>query len=143
MIRCCVKINPMDTKKTIEDIRAFLDRRPEVLLAFVFGSFPEGRLTAESDVDVAILFQEKPDLSLLNETMEAISKITGLETDIVVLNNASPIIRMQVLKKGIIVKKVSDRVYTDFFTRTVKEYDDLKVLRREQEENILRGRLYA
>lgn len=133
----------MDTQKIILGIRAFLSHRREVLLAFVFGSFLEERLTEESDVDVAILFKDNPDFSLLTEIMDGISKITRLQTDIVVLNNASPIIKMQVLKRGQVIKKINDSVYNEFFLRTVKEYDDLKMVRKEQEENILKGRLYV
>ncbi|NOY65454.1 MAG: nucleotidyltransferase domain-containing protein [Nitrospirae bacterium] len=133
----------MDSQKNISDIVTFLNTRREVLLAFVFGSFLEDRLTGESDVDVAILFKEMPDLSQLSEIMEGISRITGRETDIVVLNDASPIIKMQVLKKGRVIKKVNESVYNEFFSRTIKEYDDLKRVRREQEEKILRGRIYA
>lgn len=133
----------MDTQGTISGMMAFLDNRREVLLAFVFGSFTEERLTEESDVDVAILFKDNPDFSLLTEIMDGISKITGRETDIVVLNNASPIIKMQVLKKGRVVKKANDSVYNEFFLRTVREYDDLKMVRKQQEENILKGRLYV
>lgn len=133
----------MDTQKIILEIGAFLSHRREVLLAFVFGSFLEERLTEESDVDVAILFKDNPDFSLLTEIMDGISKITRLQTDIVVLNNASPIIKMQVLKRGQVIKKINDSVYNEFFLRTVKEYDDLKMVRKEQEENILKGRLYV
>ncbi|BCB96752.1 hypothetical protein JZK55_16740 [Dissulfurispira thermophila] len=133
----------MDTQGILSGIKAFLDNRMEILLAFVFGSFTEERLTEESDVDVAILFKDNPDLSLLTEIMDGISKITGRETDVVVLNNASPIIKMQVLKKGQVVKKANHSVYNEFFLRTVREYDDLKMVRKQQEENILKGRLYV
>lgn len=133
----------MGKEETLSRITGFLNNREDILLAFVFGSFLEGRLTGESDIDIAILFKERPDLSQLSEIMEGISRITGLETDIVVLNNASPIIKMQVLKKGRVIKKVDDFVYNELFSRTIKEYDDLKRIRKEQEKNILRGRLYA
>ena len=63
--------------------------------------------------------------------------------DIAVLNNSSPIIRMQVLRNGILLKKKSLAVYCDFVTQTVKEYDVLKRKRKEAEDKILRGRIYA
>lgn len=65
------------------------------------------------------------------------------ETDIVILNNSSPVIRMQVLKNGVILINKNRAIYNDFFVRTVKEYDDLKRVRKEAEENILRGKIYA
>jgi hypothetical protein len=35
------------------------------------------------------------------------------------------------------------RAYNEFFVTTVKEYDDLKRNRKEIEDNILKGRVYA
>lgn len=67
----------------------------------------------------------------------------AIEADIVVLNNASPIIKMQVLKKGALLVNKDRRVYNEFFVKTVNEYDDLKRTRREIEDNILKGRIYA
>jgi len=126
-----------------QEIREFLDKRGEVSLAFIFGSFAEGRLNTESDVDIAILFRVEPDISTLTDIMNGLSVIVKRDVDIVVLNNASPIIRMQVLRKGRLLKKVDERIYCDFYLRTVKEYDDIKIIRRAQEENILKGKIYG
>jgi hypothetical protein len=63
--------------------------------------------------------------------------------DVVVLNNASPVIRMQVLRKGLLLINKDRRAYHEFFVNTVNEYDDLKRTRKEVEDNILRGRIYA
>ena len=125
-----------------QEIREFLDKRGEVSLAFIFGSFAEGRLNKESDVDIAILFRVEPDISTLTDIMNGLSVIVKRDVDIVVLNNASPIIRMEVLRKGRVLKKVDERIYCDFYLRTVKEYDDIKIIRRNQEENILKGKIY-
>jgi hypothetical protein len=133
----------MDAQTLTTEIKAFLGKRHEVLLAFIFGSFTENRLTRESDVDVAILFRNTPDYSLIVDIMDGISEISGRDTDIVVLNNASPIVKMQILKKGWVLKNDSERIYNDFFLRTIKEYDDLKMVRKEQEERILEGRRYV
>jgi len=130
-------------EKILNRLREFLASKDNVLLSFVFGSATEGRLTAESDIDTAILFTEKPPPSNLLEFRDDLESISGIKTDIVILNNASPVIRMQVLKKGVLLSKKDDAVYNDFFVRTVKEYDDLKYTRREEEENILKGRIYA
>jgi predicted nucleotidyltransferase len=133
----------MDAQTLTTEIKAFLGKRHEVLLAFIFGSFTENRLTRESDVDVAILFRNTPDYSLIVDIMDGISEISDRDTDIVVLNNASPIVKMQILKKGWVLKNDSERIYNDFFLRTIKEYDDLKMVRKEQEERILEGRRYV
>ncbi len=66
-----------------------------------------------------------------------------MEAAIVTLNNASPVIKMQVLKKGTLLVSKDPKVYNEFFVNTVKQYDDLKRTRKEIEEKILRGRIYA
>lgn len=133
----------MNKKEILSDISEFLNSREDILLAFIFGSFLESNLIGESDIDIAILFQQKPDFFFLSEIIDSISMIAKRETDIAVLNDSSPILRMQVIKKGKVIKKSNNSLYNEFFTKTIKEYDDLKMIRKEQEKNILRGRLYA
>jgi len=133
----------VNIERHLAEIKEFLEGREEVLLGYMFGSFVEGRLTNESDVDIALLFEKEPDFPTLVSIMNGITDITGRKVDIVVLNYASPIIRMQVLKRGRLLKKTNDKIYNDFFLRAVKEYDDLKIVRKAQEENILRGRVYV
>jgi len=50
---------------------------------------------------------------------------------------------MQVLKNGKLIKSKDDAIYNNFFVRAVKEYDDLKYVRKEAEINILKGKIYA
>jgi hypothetical protein len=133
----------MEMNKIISEIKKYLENREDVILAFVFGSAVNGKLIEESDIDIAILFACKLFPSVLLDIIDKLSTITGRGVDIVILNNSSPIIRMQVLKNGILLKKKDNKIYNEFFVRTVKEYDDLKHIRKEEEENILRGRIYA
>ncbi len=112
------------------------------LLVFLFGSFARGFGTDESDVDVAIMFKKVPDFFGLNDLKDQLSCCAGKEVDIVTLNTASPIIKMQVLRYGLLVKK-DKRAYNDFFVSTFNEYNDLKYVRKEIEENLLKGRIYA
>ena len=58
------------------------------------------------------------------------------EADLVVVNDAGPIIGMQ-LKAGIRLFARKNE-YEEFFVRTLNEYDDLKRLRAPIEEAVLR-----
>lgn len=130
-------------KDIIEMLKEYFKDKEETLLVFIFGSLVGGHMTRESDVDIAILFKRMPDFKEILHLKDEVSELMKRETDIVVLNNSSPIIRMQVLKNGVLVVNKNSAIYNDFFVRTIKEYDDLKRLRKEIEENILRGRIYA
>ncbi|MDP2158238.1 MAG: nucleotidyltransferase domain-containing protein [Nitrospirota bacterium] len=124
-------------------LRAYCKDREDILLAFIFGSAVSGRLTKESDVDVAVLFRNKPDFSEVLRIRDGASEATGREIDLVLLNNASPVICMQVLRAGKLIKSEGASVYSNFVVKTVKEYADLKQIRKEAEAHILRGRIYA
>ena len=131
-----------DSKKIQTIVTDYLSKYADIRLVFLFGSIATGHHTETSDIDLAILFQTEPDFYFLDDIKNALSGFIKKEVDIVVLNDASPIIKMQALKKGIpLIRR--DKVYEEFFTRTVEEYADLKIVRKEIEDNILKGRLYA
>lgn len=124
-------------------LEPFLTRRKAILLVFLFGSSASGRTHPESDVDIGILFGSVPNVSRINSLTAELSSLLKREVDLVVLNHASPILRMQVLKKGLLVFARDLKVYHQFFVDTVNQYDDLKRIRKTCEDNILRGRMYA
>jgi predicted nucleotidyltransferase len=128
--------------KLNKSIEEFSLQRTDFLLVFLFGSFARGLNTDESDIDVAIMFEKVPDFYELSDLQEQLSGHVGKEVDIVILNTASPVLKMQVLRYGLLIKK-DTRTYNDFYVNTLNEYDDLKYFRKEIEDNILRGRIYA
>jgi len=134
-------------QRSIDDMAAKLKQcllmYDDIAFAFLFGSSARGEMTAFSDVDIAIFFTGVVNFHRINDLREDLSDLFGTEADIVVLNNASPIIRMQVLKKGTLIIDRNRRLYHEFFVNTVKEYDDLKRNRKDIEDKILRGRIYA
>ena len=131
------------TLKTVQkSLEEFSLQRENLVLVFVFGSIARGFGTDESDVDVAIMFERVPDFFGLNDLRGQLSRCAGREVDILTLNTASPIIKMQVLRYGVPIKK-DNRAYSDFFVTTLREYFDLKYLRKEIEANLLKGRIYA
>jgi predicted nucleotidyltransferase len=127
----------------VKKLEKSLSVHSDIALVFLFGSFVKGDITSFSDLDIAIFFTGTINFYRINDLREDISEMLGVEVDIVVLNNASPVIKMQVLKKGTLLINKDQQAYNKFFVNTVKEYDDLKRTRKEIEEKILRGRIYA
>lgn len=127
----------------IKKLLEYLPLQQNILLAFVFGSFASRDVTSMSDLDIALLFERKVDFSGVGSMREELADLLGIDVDIVVLNTAAPVIKMQVLKKGRLLHVKERRAYNEFFVTTVKEYDDLKRNRKEVEDHILKGRLYA
>ncbi len=125
-----------------KNLEEFSVQQENFLLVFLFGSFARGFGTDESDVDVAIMFEKVPDFYKLGDLKDQLSRCAGKEVDVLRLNTASPIIKMQVLRYGVLVKRDKE-TYNHFFVSTFNEYNDLKYLRKEIEENLLKGRIYA
>lgn len=119
--------------------------KPGIAAAFLFGSEATGHSHQASDVDIAFLFKPgcSPSGDNLMEIRDDLSSLLQREADIVNLNDSSPIIRMQVLKKGKRVFTRDQQIYNKFFVRTINEYDDLKRVRSVIEKKILKGRIYG
>jgi uncharacterized protein len=127
----------------INKLTEYLSLQQDIPVAFIFGSLVNGYMTSVSDLDVALLFNGKIHFSRVRILIEELSDLLGIEVDIVALNTSAPVIKMQVLKKGRLLINKDRRAYNEFFVTTVKEYDDLKRNRKEIEDNILKGRVYA
>jgi uncharacterized protein len=121
----------------------FFRTKPGVLLVLLFGSAASGKMTQDSDIDIGILFEHNPDIYQVNELKSELNSIFKREIDIAVLNSASPILKMQVLKNGVLAWAKDKKPYNQFFVDTINQYDDLKQVRKICEDNILKGRIYA
>lgn len=131
--------------QTEEILTSYFNDHPEVSVVYLFGSEASGMSNKNSDLDIAILFDKEnvPSVEDLMETEDKLTSLLKLEVDLVVLNNASPIIRMQVLKKGKKIVEHNRKDVNSFFVRTLNEYDDLKQIRSVIERRIERGRIYG
>jgi len=127
----------------IQKISELGTSKSEIAAVYLFGSAAAGRLTPESDIDLGILFEQKPSAIELLQLQEEFTDALGVQADIVNLDVASPILRMQVLKNGMRVFTRNETRVHAFFVRAINEYDDLKRVRKPIEDNILKGRIYA
>ncbi|OGW73799.1 MAG: hypothetical protein A2484_06880, partial [Nitrospirae bacterium RIFOXYC2_FULL_44_7] len=99
----------------IAKLKSFLLGYDNAIFAFLFGSYAEGSVTRDSDLDIAIFFNSRPDIYMRNELRGELEKMLGKTADLVALNDASPVIRMQVLRKGILLVNKYPMVYNEFF----------------------------
>lgn len=123
-------------------LRGFFAEEKNISLAFLFGSQSRGRARPDSDVDVAALFEEAPSSEEVFDLRERLVSLLDREVDMVVLNGAGPIIKMQVLKTGIKLKSLRGG-YEQFFVRTINDYGDFKLFRAPIERAVARRRIYG
>lgn len=130
----------MDRKK----LTALLQSNPNITAAILFGSEANGKATQESDIDIALLYETthipKP-LDVL-QLREDLSDEMRQDVDIILLNNASPIIAMQAIKNGIPLLIRDHKAYNTFEMNLVTDYADVKKMRQPFEKTILDRKLH-
>src|SRR5438552_3934793 len=91
--------------------------RKEILAAYVFGSVASGRTRKDSDVDVAVLLRDgiSPSRSFqfrLKLMADLGAKLHRSDVDVVILNEAPPLLAHRVLSKGKLTfdRSASDRI---------------------------------
>jgi uncharacterized protein len=141
--KCPHGSKPVKRAEVTKLLKNLLKEKPGISLAFLFGSFAGNHQRPTSDVDVGILFDLAPNLTTIQDLNDEISSALKREVDLVILNQASPILKMQVLKRGKLIIKRNKREFNRFYVQVVNQYDDLKQVRKKSEENILRGRVYG
>ena len=95
-----------------------------------------------SDIDIAILLVDDfPGRDYLSKQLELQTTLCrGLRTDkvdVVLLNQASPLLAHRVLSRGRLLFSRSERERQAFFIKTIREYLDTEPLRREERNHLL------
>jgi hypothetical protein len=124
----------------------------EVLAAYIFGSVAKGQAHAGSDVDIAVLVSDEVMKSdSLQFRLKLISDLTSAlgrsDVDVVLLNEAPPLLAHRVLRDGKLVLERSAAARVRFQVHTVNQYLDtqpmrdlyLAYLKRDVEEGKILG----
>jgi predicted nucleotidyltransferase len=100
-------------EELIAKLKDALAARPDVIVAYLFGSAARGEFRASSDVDVAILVEEPPlsppkrlTLASMGSGLQAdLQEAVGRSVDLVTLNHASPDLIHRVLRDGVLLSE--------------------------------------
>lgn len=116
----------IDKDEAIAKLKEAFLGDPNVLFAFVFGSYAVGTQKKCSDLDVAAYFVHPPEglvkLSLVNKLSDA----AGIDVDVAVLNRASALLRHQVMKYGVEVIVKDSNILREFREKVIRDYDEYK-----------------
>jgi len=105
----------------IQILREYFKKKPSVVLAFVFGSFAEGREMKESDIDIAIYVKGKIRRAKL---WLGLTRILGKEVDLVYLNDAPASLISNIFKNGIPLKIKDKKLYWELYLKATSEAED-------------------
>lgn len=125
----------MEINKIIEVLKEYFERRNDVLMAFLFGSYAKGKNHGLSDIDIAVYFRPKSN-SLEWEEFDTkydsedeiwldIERMLKRNVDLIVLNRARSSIASSAINGVPIV--IKDRgLYLDFMLRVTAEAEDYR-----------------
>ena len=122
-------MNPITSKQILEKLRAYLSKRKDIKLAWVYGSFANETESFTSDIDVAVAADHElsPD-ERVTLALE-LGKIAHREIDLVDIKAEQGIIASQILTRGrLLVNKERD-LYANLIKRMWLDRADFWPLR--------------
>ncbi|MCJ7748467.1 MAG: nucleotidyltransferase domain-containing protein [Desulfobacterales bacterium] len=125
------QISESDKKIIMERLRYSLEKWPNLLFAYVYGSF----VMADKfrDIDIAVYLKQIPSTPLhveLELETELGNIIKNYLVDVRILNNAPLSFRYNVIKSGKPIVVVDDDARTDFEEATLSNYFDFSPFRK-------------
>jgi predicted nucleotidyltransferase len=125
------QISESDKIIIMERLRYSLEKRPNLLFAYVYGSF----VMADKfrDIDIAVYLKQIPSTPLhveLELETELGNIIKNYLVDVRILNNAPLSFRYNVIKSGKPIVVVDDDARTDFEEATLSNYFDFSPFRK-------------
>jgi hypothetical protein len=128
---------PEVNERTLAETSQRFARRPEVLVAYLFGSHAREKPTPISDVDFAVLLSEAvPCGAYLDYRIALMQELTRIfrsdEVQVVILNHAPPLLAYKVIVEGKPLLCRDELARLRFRTDATRRYLDTKPLRRIQ-----------
>ena len=109
-------------EKKIELLKEYFKKKPEILMAFLFGSRAQKRERKISDWDIAIYLKEN-DFKTENKIWSDLVDLLEKEVDLVSLNEAPPLLASKILREGIPLKIEDKNFFLDFLLKITEEAD--------------------
>jgi predicted nucleotidyltransferase len=90
----------------IEILKEVVSRFEEIKLAYLFGSYAEGKAMPASDLDIAILTEQQKTIPHLLAGMSKALNLPEEKLSVLNLENSPPTLTLRILKRGV---KILDR----------------------------------
>ncbi|WP_025270318.1 type VII toxin-antitoxin system MntA family adenylyltransferase antitoxin [Hippea sp. KM1] len=120
-----IKMDRDKKEEIIGRIKDYLDKRKEVLFAYIFGSFV--RSDEFSDIDIALYVDGDFSLRYEFEIEDDLEAMLKIPVDVRIINKAPVSFSYGVLKDGLLIK--DNDIRSDFQVMKFKEYMDYVHLR--------------
>ena len=110
----------------IQNCKNILEKYENIIFAYIFGSYVQGKVRADSDLDIAIYLRNKMDVNEYLEIKMRLSEACKREVDLIILNDATPLLKYQIYKNNILLFTRDKSIETRYKVKTLFEYSDMK-----------------
>lgn len=127
------------SRREKEKIKAYFEQHPQVMVVYLFGSQCQKGVKRPRDIDLAILLKEEISLrQLLRFKLEVSRRIEVANVDIVVLDNASPLLKYEIVSSGEVILVKDEQAQWEFESEVYLHFFDTHYLRKVQDSYLLR-----
>lgn len=129
MVSCLTKIKIMNVIKIAKEI--ILKEFPQLIGLYIFGSYATKTESEKSDLDLAILCDQKIDKQLLWNVSQKIAAAIKIEVDLIDLLDASTVFAFQIINEGNVVFCKDNKKRAFFENKTDSMYLSLNERRKD------------
>jgi len=118
-------MNNINKKKITE----LLKSNQNIKFAYIFGSFAKEESRYGSDLDIAVLFKQEPDLLSIGQLIVELEEVVDFNVDLISLNNLfdkNPKLAYSVIADGILLFSTDHKLLSQYKTKTYLKYLDFK-----------------
>jgi uncharacterized protein len=123
-------------EEILDEIVLILNKRDEIVLAYVFGSFIDPDIFSDIDIGVLTVGNIKSPLKYEFELEIEIEDRIGYPIDVRILNNAPLSFCQNVIRHGRIILEKDANLTAEFMGQTLKKYFDFAPFRRKYLEEV-------
>lgn len=111
---------------TINKCKDILMKYEDIIFAYVFGSYANGNVREDSDIDIAIYLKDNIDTYEYLDMKMKLSEALRREVDLVILNDATPLLKYEIYKNNISLFTNDKVIESKYKVKTLFEYNDIK-----------------
>ncbi len=110
----------------IERCKNILIGYENIIFAYIFGSYVQGKIRPDSDIDIAIYLEKRLDEGTCLEIKMDITQACKREIVLIILNDATPLLKYEININNILLFTWDKAVETNYKVKTLFEYYDVE-----------------